>query len=43
MSTKAKVIVSVILFAAAFILDGVASKLLPFDDIVKALVKPKKA
>lgn len=43
MSTKAKIIVSAVLFAAAFVLDGIAGKLLPFDDIVKELIKPKKA
>lgn len=42
MKTKTKIIVSCVLFAASFVLEGIAGKLLPFDDIVKSIL-PKKA
>lgn len=42
MDTKKRVVIAAILFAAAFILDGVASKVLPFDELwKKALPNPK--
>ena len=39
---KTKIIVSVALFAASFILEGIAGKVFPFSEIVEA-VMPKKA
>lgn len=42
MKIKTKIIVAATLFAVSFILDGIASKLLPVEDIIKALL-PKKA
>ena len=42
MKMKTKLIAAAVLFAISFILDGIASKLLPVEDIIKALL-PKKA
>lgn len=38
---KAKVVVSVVLFAASFVLEGVATRIFPFTELVSA-VMPKK-
>lgn len=40
---KDKIIIAVLLFAISFILEGIASRVLPFDEIVRAALPPKKA
>ena len=40
---KTKIIVSVVLFAAAFVLEGVAGKVFPFDELVGAVLSKKTA
>ena len=39
---KAKIIISVALFAASFILEGVATKLMPFGEIAEMAMKAAK-
>lgn len=40
---KTKIIVSVLLFIASFILEGIASKILPFGELAKMAMKTVKA
>lgn len=35
---KQKIVVSVVLFAAAFILEGVAGRIFPFEELAKVVI-----
>lgn len=40
---KKKIVIACILFALSFVLEGIASRLLPFDEIIKKALGSSKA